>query len=75
MNVPAAAGLRSVRLDAHARRHVLLIAKELATNAARHSGATAVEVNLLVEDGRIVLVLADNGAGSIWRPVGPAGMA
>jgi signal transduction histidine kinase len=61
--VPEAAVLRGVRLDARSRRHLLLLAKELVTNVAKHSGATAVEITLAVERDRVLLVVNDNGHG------------
>ena len=63
ITVPDPAVLRSVRLDAQSRRHVLLLAKELVTNAAKHSGAKSVEINLAVARGHVVLAITDNGHG------------
>lgn len=40
-------------------------------NAARHSGATAIEIRLSAADGEIVLVVTDNGCGlpaPVWDP-------
>lgn len=39
------------------------IAQEAITNAARHSGASAVQVGLTRADGHLILQVADNGAG------------
>jgi len=39
------------------------ILQEALTNAARHSGATAVEIRLCQEAGRVLLEVADNGRG------------
>jgi signal transduction histidine kinase len=46
-----------------ARRDLLLIFKEAVSNAARHSGCSAVDVDLRVAGARLVLTLADNGKG------------
>jgi signal transduction histidine kinase len=45
------------------RRDLLLIFKEAVSNAARHSGCSAVDVDLRVAGARLVLTLADNGKG------------
>jgi len=45
------------------RRDLLLIFKEAVNNAARHSGCSAVEVDLRVADARLILTVADNGIG------------
>jgi signal transduction histidine kinase len=39
------------------------IVQEALTNVARHAGATAVEIRLAADAGRIVLEVADNGRG------------
>lgn len=39
------------------------VAQEALTNAARHSGATSVDVALQGEDGRLTLSVSDNGLG------------
>ena len=46
-----------------ARRDVLLIFKEAVSNAARHSGCSAVDVELRVAGARLVLTVADDGIG------------
>lgn len=45
------------------RRDVLLIFKEAVSNAARHSHCSAVSVSLRIEASRLILVIADDGAG------------
>ena len=39
------------------------VAQEALTNAARHSGATSVDVTLRGDDGRLTLLVSDNGRG------------
>jgi signal transduction histidine kinase len=52
------------------RRHQLFLAfKEGLTNVVRHSGATEVRVSIQVEQGHILLTIADNGRG--LPPGGP----
>jgi signal transduction histidine kinase len=52
-----------LRLGVDVRRDVLLIFKESVNNAARHSRCTSVEISCRVEGSRLVLTIADNGAG------------
>ena len=52
-----------LRLGVDVRRDVLLIFKESVNNAARHSSCTSVEISCRVEGSRLVLTIADNGAG------------
>ncbi len=52
-----------LRLGVDVRRDVLLIFKESVNNSARHSGCTSVEIGCRVEGSRLVLTMADNGAG------------
>ena len=42
---------------------VLSVARELVTNAARHSGADRVEVDVAAGDGEVVLTVSDDGSG------------
>jgi PAS domain S-box-containing protein len=50
-------------LDACRSSALFRILQEALTNAARHSGATEVEIRLSAEAGRVVLEVADNGRG------------
>ncbi len=43
--------------------HLLLCLREALSNAARHAHATHVEVRVMVRDGRVRLVVADDGGG------------
>jgi signal transduction histidine kinase len=52
-----------LRAGADVRRQVYLIFKEAIHNIVRHSGATRVEVDLRSVEGRLILVLADDGSG------------
>jgi ligand-binding sensor domain-containing protein/signal transduction histidine kinase len=51
------------RLDANVRRQVYLIYKEAVHNVARHSRATAVEIDLETGEGGLRMRVADNGRG------------
>ena len=51
------------RIDLDVRRDVFLIFKEAISNAARHSGCTAVDVTFGTENGSLVLRITDNGRG------------
>ena len=61
IEVPADAA--AVDLPPEPRRHLFLLLKEAVTNAARHSGAKAVAVTFRLEDGRLSVETADDGAG------------
>jgi signal transduction histidine kinase len=52
-----------VRPPAHAEATAYFVAAELLTNAARHSGATAVAVSARAADRTLVLEVADDGRG------------
>jgi signal transduction histidine kinase/ligand-binding sensor domain-containing protein len=51
------------RLAMEVRRDLLLIFKESVNNAARHSACTRVDIDFRSEGSRLVLRVADNGAG------------
>jgi signal transduction histidine kinase len=51
------------RLPDEPRTHVFRIAQEALTNAARHSGATAIDVRLSQTRGEATLLIRDNGTG------------
>jgi len=53
----------SAHLDMATRRHLLLIAKELFHNVARHAHAASVRISLAARDGRLELEVADDGVG------------
>ena len=71
-----ALGFRSSAADddpgigANVRRQVYLIFKEAIHNAARHSGATRVDVELSAAGGALVLRVTDDGRG--FEPSAPA---
>ena len=48
---------------AELRRGMLLIAKEAVSNTVEHAGATAVEIDLSVQEGRLRMSIADDGCG------------
>ncbi|MBT8399438.1 MAG: sensor histidine kinase, partial [Rhodothermia bacterium] len=52
-----------VGLDPVVQRNIFLIYKEAINNAARHSGASRVIVDLSVRDGGVRLSIEDNGSG------------
>jgi signal transduction histidine kinase/streptogramin lyase len=52
-----------LKLGADVRRDVFLVFKEAVNNAARHSGCSHVDIELLVEWSRIVLTVRDDGRG------------
>jgi ligand-binding sensor domain-containing protein/signal transduction histidine kinase len=60
---PAGRELEGIELTPELRRHLLLFFKEAVTNIARHSGATAVHLELALADGYLHIVIRDNGCG------------
>jgi len=50
-------------LSPRAQAETLRIAREALSNASRHADATVVRVRACVEDGRLVVVVGDNGRG------------
>ncbi len=58
-----------VELPSETRRHLFLLLKEAVTNAARHSGAATVEIDLRVAGRTLEVEVRDDGAG--FRPPGP----
>lgn len=51
------------RMDAAAENHLLRMAREAVTNAARHSGAARIEVELAYDPQFVRLVITDDGRG------------
>ncbi|MEZ5658887.1 MAG: HAMP domain-containing protein [Burkholderiaceae bacterium] len=49
------------------------VAQEALTNSLRHSGASAIALNLRVQDGLLVLQVDDNGRGAQEAPANPTG--
>lgn len=56
-------GLLDTVVPAGVAAHVLAVAREALSNAARHAHATTVEVSVEVDDARVRLRVADNGRG------------
>jgi len=56
-------GTSTLRLDANTRRNLYLIFKEALNNIVRHAGASAVRIDLKVQDSEFIVSLTDNGAG------------
>jgi signal transduction histidine kinase len=56
-------GDQDLKLGADMRREVFLIYKESVNNLARHSGATAAEIDLKIDRRRLTLEIKDNGRG------------
>src|SRR6202035_4241562 len=57
------ASLGGAAIDRERATALFRILQEALTNVARHAGATAVEVSLAAEGGRIVLQVIDDGQG------------
>jgi len=56
------------RISADARHHLFLVAKEALNNAAKHSAATEVSVEVSLSEDTLYLLIADNGRGFDPRP-------
>ena len=54
------------------RGHLLLCLREALSNVARHARASAVEVDVAVQNGRVTLQVVDNGAGYAPAPGHPS---
>ena len=52
-----------LRIGAEMRRQVFLIFKECVHNVVRHANCTRVEIDVFVEDERLLVRVRDNGAG------------
>ncbi len=50
-------------IGAEARRQVFLIFKECVHNVVRHANCTQVEIDISVEDARLIVRVRDNGSG------------
>jgi ligand-binding sensor domain-containing protein/signal transduction histidine kinase len=53
----------AVNIDPQRRRHFWLLFKEIVTNVAKHSQCSEVRIRLDVQNGSVVLTIADNGIG------------
>ena len=60
------AGAIDSAVDEPTGGHVLLCLREALSNVARHADASRVAVNVVVDDGRLTLRVADDGVG--YRP-------
>ncbi|MDZ8117528.1 ATP-binding protein [Pontiella agarivorans] len=58
-----------VQLSRRVERHLMLIAKEAGSNAARHAAPKILKVGLRYESGRVVLTVRDDGCG--FNPSSP----
>jgi PAS domain S-box-containing protein len=58
-----AVGLRDVNLSPEAETTVYRIAQQALDNALRHSGASHIDIVATQHDGRLVLIVEDDGAG------------
>ncbi len=54
------------------RGHLLLCLREALSNVARHARASAVEVDVAVQNGRVTLQVVDNGVGYAPAPGHPS---
>lgn len=50
-------------LDARVAEHIYRFAQEATSNAARHSGATSIRLEMYLSDSDLVLIIEDNGKG------------
>jgi len=62
IQVDVRAGL-SQRLSEEVETHLFRIAQEALTNAARHAGASRVQIDLQEQNGQVRLAIEDNGRG------------
>jgi len=53
--------------------HLARIAEEAVTNACKHAGARRIEIELVGEQGRLTLLVRDDGVGFDPAPVRSAG--
>ena len=60
---PISVELQDTKLNAEHATSIFRIFQETLTNVIRHAQATQVRVRLQMEDGRLVLVVEDNGRG------------
>lgn len=58
----------AVALQDEVRKNILLIFKEAMNNIVKHSHATSVEIAATLADGKLRLVIADNGRGMPEQP-------
>ncbi|QBG46756.1 hypothetical protein EGM51_04865 [Verrucomicrobia bacterium S94] len=58
-----------IQLSRRVERHLMLIAKEAGSNAARHAAPKILKVGLRYEPGRVVLTVRDDGCG--FNPSSP----
>jgi signal transduction histidine kinase len=61
------------RLKGTQEHQIMLIAREAATNATRHSKCTRVDVALEYLEGLVKLVVSDDGIGFDTEQIGPSG--
>ncbi|MEO7992303.1 MAG: tetratricopeptide repeat protein [Chryseolinea sp.] len=55
--------LNGLSLDAERRKNIFLIFKEAINNAAKYSEATEIEVTLKQSEGKLMMMVSDNGKG------------
>ncbi|MCE6991435.1 two-component regulator propeller domain-containing protein [Dyadobacter sp. CY323] len=55
--------LERIKLDMQTRKNFYLIFKEAINNAAKYAGCTTLHVNINYENGRVIMVIKDNGKG------------
>ena len=58
----------TISLNSNVRREVFLVFKEAINNVAKHSEATAVEIDLGVSESDVLLTIKDNGKGFKVEP-------
>ena len=55
--------LSSIELDAHRQVHLLQLIREATINAIKHANADVIEVCCIDEEGKVLVVVQDNGDG------------
>lgn len=59
----------AITLTGTMRHHLFLAVKEALSNAVRHASATEVELQISQLDGRLQIIVADNGCGFDWNTI------
>lgn len=56
-------------------RQLILVCKEIMTNAAKHSLCTEVNFNIIVQDNKALISIHDNGVGFDFKSIGKRGLS
>jgi signal transduction histidine kinase len=60
--------------EEHTAEELLTVLREALSNVARHANATAVEIHVVANDGRLTLLVEDNGVGPPDTPTDGRGL-